>query len=114
MEDFSLIGNVVNLASRLESRAPPGGLVIDRFTHIDAGEDFLDVRDLGRNQFKGFEELIQVFAVRGFADPAETEEMQRFLIEEFFDELLLEQLSRSPDMTSSDQQRLLANLHPVE
>mgnify|MGYP006270852043 CR=1 FL=1 len=88
MLDYSPIGNVVNLASRLEGMAPPGGLVIDRFTYIDAGADFLHVEPLGPHQIKGIAQPIELFAVRGFAQAQEIEQMQNFLGGEFFDNAL--------------------------
>ena len=62
MMDFSPIGNVVNLASRIETIAAPGGVSIDRFTRLDVGEGLIDVLDRGSHEFKGFEHLIQVSA----------------------------------------------------
>lgn len=82
--DFSLIGNVVNLASRLEGRATGGGILIDRFTQLDAGEDFLVVKDCGAQQIKGIDRPIQTYAVGGFAKPVETQAMQAYLLDQFF------------------------------
>lgn len=92
MLDYSLIGPVVNLASRLEAKAPAGGLIIDRFTRIDSGPDFLDVVDAGQQQIKGIERPIQLFVARGFAQREEVERMQAFLVERFFDEALLDEV----------------------
>ncbi len=86
MLDYSVIGNVVNLASRLEHLAPPGGLLIDRFTHIDAGEGFVDVLDGGKQTIKGVSVPIQVFYVRGLADPRELGMVRSFLMDAFFDD----------------------------
>jgi class 3 adenylate cyclase len=86
MLDYSLIGNVVNLAARLERKAPPGGLLVDRFTRIDAGDGFLDIRDGGLQEVKGLSIPIPVAFVRGFEDEMETREMQRWLLDVFFDE----------------------------
>ncbi len=92
MLDYSVIGNVVNLASRLEHLAPVGGLLIDRFTHIDAGAGFVDVLDGGMQSIKGVGVPIQVFFVRGFSSPAEREQMRAFLFERFFTDELLDSL----------------------
>jgi class 3 adenylate cyclase len=92
MLDYSVIGNVVNLASRLEHLAPPGGLLIDRFTHIDAGEGFVDVLDGGKQTIKGVNVPIQVFYVRGLADPRELAQVRSFLLDTFFDDDTLDGL----------------------
>jgi class 3 adenylate cyclase len=95
MLDYSVIGNVVNLASRLEHLAPVGGLLIDRFTHIDSGPDFLDVVDGGEQSIKGVSVPIQVFYVRGFTSPEEREQTRAFLLERFFTDDRLDALALS-------------------
>ncbi len=92
MLDYSVIGNVVNLASRLEHLAPVGGLLIDRFTYIDAGAGFVDVVDGGMQSIKGVSVPIQVFFVRGIASPAEREKARAFLLERFFTDEILDSL----------------------
>ncbi len=92
MLDYSVIGNVVNLASRLEHLAPIGGLLIDRFTHIDAGAGFVDVVDGGMQSIKGVSVPIQVFFVRGISSPVERERMRSFLMERFFTDEILDSL----------------------
>lgn len=90
MLDYSIVGNVVNLASRLEGKAPAGGLLIDRFTRIDAGDGFIEVADSGRQKVKGVPEPIQVYSVRGFSADYEMEAMERFLSEDFFEDGLIQ------------------------
>ena len=87
--DFSVIGNVVNLASRLEGLAVPGGILIDRFTLTDVGTDFADVVDSGEQLVKGIEQPIQTYAVRGFSSAEENERLQQFLLDEFLSESLI-------------------------
>jgi class 3 adenylate cyclase len=89
MLDYSLIGNVVNLASRLEGKAPPGGLVVDRFTVIDAGEGYADVSDLGAQTVKGIDTPIQIFRVNSLSDPNDVEAMRAFLLEDVFEDAVL-------------------------
>ncbi len=90
MLDYSIIGNVVNLASRLEAKAPAGGLLIDRFTYIDAGAGFVDVIDGGQQKVKGIATPIQVYCVVGFSERYEVEEMLRFLSEDFIEDELVQ------------------------
>ncbi len=92
MLDYSLIGDVVNLAARLEAIAKPGGLVIDRFTFLDSGEGFLDVVDSGSQHIKGVDTPIQVYSVRGLKSRPEIEAMRNYLVEEFFDDAVIESL----------------------
>ncbi|MFW6369500.1 MAG: adenylate/guanylate cyclase domain-containing protein [Myxococcota bacterium] len=86
MLDYSLIGNVVNLAARLEALSPPGGLIVDRFTYVDAGEGFLEVESGGIQRVKGVEMPIQVFFVKGLAGENERKRMRDYLLEELFDD----------------------------
>jgi len=96
MLDYSLIGNVVNLASRLEGKSVPGGLAIDRFTYLDAGEGFLLAEDAGEQMIKGVAKPIRVYLVRGFADPGETERMRQFLSEELLEDAYLREAILGP------------------
>lgn len=96
MLDYSLIGNVVNLASRLEGKAAPGGLAIDRFTYLDAGEGFLLAEDAGEQIIKGVAKPIRVFLVRGFAEQGETDRMRQFLSEELLEDAYLREAILGP------------------
>ncbi len=86
MLDYTLIGNVVNLAARLEYLAPPGGLLIDRFTRLDSGEHFLQVEDGGIQRVKGSEIPVQVFHALDFAHAEEHERMRAYLLDELMDD----------------------------
>lgn len=103
MLDYSVIGNVVNLASRLEHLAPAGGLLIDRFTFIDAGPDFVEVLDGGKQTIKGVSIPIQVFFVRGFVDPAEHQLVRSYLLDAFFDDDTIDSLVLNGRGTKADR-----------
>ena len=84
---------MVNLASRLEGKAPAGGLLVERFTIEDAGDGFVDSVDGGLQSVKGFERPIGVYYVQRFSEDYEMDEMRRFLVEDFLqDELIQETL----------------------
>ena len=58
--DYTAIGNVVNLASRLCSSARDRQILIDS-TVADAVRDDLFVVELGTRQLKGYDEEVYVF-----------------------------------------------------
>jgi adenylate cyclase len=60
--DYTIIGNEVNLASRLESNAQPGEILISRETHALVADDFECVPKDPINA-KGFPEPVPVFQV---------------------------------------------------
>ncbi|MBI5422316.1 HAMP domain-containing protein [Candidatus Peregrinibacteria bacterium] len=83
--DYTIIGSTVNLASRLEGTAEPGGLSIDNFTFQNAGgEEFLKAKEPTPVQIKGFDTPIPIYSVIGLQDATE-EERLRILIRKFFE-----------------------------
>jgi len=60
-----LYGDGVNVAARLETEAPPGGIVVSGATHeATAGRLKAEFEDLGRLALKNIERPVQAFAVR--------------------------------------------------
>ncbi len=60
--DYTLLGTEVNLASRLESAAEPGEILISHETYALV-KDIVMCRDKGEISAKGFQEPIQVYSV---------------------------------------------------
>lgn len=59
---YTVLGSPVNLAQRLESNAPVGGILVSRRTY-DLVKDHVGTRPLGSIQVKGLQELIEVYEV---------------------------------------------------
>ena len=71
VRDGDLLGNVVNIAARLESLAEPGGVYISAETHAYARRALtLGFDDLGPQKVKNIEEPMHVFRVAAPALPA--------------------------------------------
>lgn len=62
--DYTLIGGNVNVASRLEHQAPPGGICISGSTYALV-KDLVEVRPMGRISVKGVAHPIDTFEVLG-------------------------------------------------
>jgi adenylate cyclase len=65
VEEDDLFGDGVNVAARLESEAPPGGILISRTVHeAVAGRMKASFDDLGNLALKNIERPVQTFSVR--------------------------------------------------
>ncbi len=58
--DYTVIGSVVNLSSRLQSFGQPGDVVIDEETLFFVKDDY-QISDLGGQQLKGFSKPVTVY-----------------------------------------------------
>jgi class 3 adenylate cyclase len=67
--DYTMVGGTVNLASRLEHEAPPGGVLIsyETFVHV---KDEVHCEERGRVQVKGIAQPVTTYAVVGLKQDA--------------------------------------------
>jgi class 3 adenylate cyclase/tetratricopeptide (TPR) repeat protein len=66
--DYTAMGDVVNVASRLQSGAPPGGVVVGASTH-DATDQAIRYRALGPVEVRGREPVEAWLALEAMAPP---------------------------------------------
>lgn len=68
---YAVVGDSVNVASRLQSAAGPGQILVDERTH-DAVSDLVEWQDLGTLRLAGHGDWVRTFSVRSLArTPAE-------------------------------------------
>ena len=68
--DYTTVGGTVNLASRLEHEAPPGGVLISFETYAHVKDD-VRCEERGRVQVKGIAEPVATYAVIGLQQDLE-------------------------------------------
>ena len=68
--DYTMVGGTVNLASRLEHEAPPGGMLIsfETYAHV---KDEVRCEERGHVQVKGIAQPVATYAVVGLKQDAE-------------------------------------------
>jgi class 3 adenylate cyclase len=68
--DYTMVGGTVNLASRLEHEAPPGGILIsfETYAHV---KDEVQCEERGRVRVKGIAEPVMTYEVIGPKEAAE-------------------------------------------
>ena len=70
--DYTVFGRAVNMASRLQTKAPPDTILMDQSTK-DLVEGSIESKAFGELQPKGFSRPRQVFTVNGFTSTSERE-----------------------------------------
>ncbi|MBC8257203.1 MAG: adenylate/guanylate cyclase domain-containing protein [Candidatus Marinimicrobia bacterium] len=61
--DYTVIGSVVNKASRLDSAGTAGDILLDEDTYFFVKDDY-EIEDFGSHELKGFEKLVQIFRLK--------------------------------------------------
>lgn len=64
-KDYTVIGNQVNIASRLESLAKAGQILISQRTHSRVRQ-FLEMEEVGKIQVQGIRDPVVTYNVRAF------------------------------------------------
>jgi hypothetical protein len=65
---YTIVGGAVNLASRLENEAPPGGILVSYETYAHV-KDTLACEARGEIRVKGIAHPVTTFQVTGVRDP---------------------------------------------
>jgi len=78
--DYTMIGGTVNLASRLEHEAPPGGILISFETYALV-KDHVRCEERGQVQVKGITQPVTTYAVVGLNENIEQAGMEHLKLE---------------------------------
>lgn len=80
--DYTVVGETVNLASRLEGLASPGGLAIDRFTYLNVeGERSLESEGPTEEVVKGFVDPVCIYRVAGYRSKEENDRLRQTVLD---------------------------------
>ena len=107
--EYSPVGHVINLASRMQSVAPPDGIVVSEDTRRLV-EGYFELRALGPTELKGIAEPIDVYevvatgALRGHFDVAARRGLTKFVGRE----RELEQLQRALEQAMGGHGQIVA------
>jgi class 3 adenylate cyclase/HAMP domain-containing protein len=97
--DYTIVGGAVNLASRLEHEAPPGGILISYETYAHV-QDEVRCEEMGRIQVRGIGHPIAAYRVVGLnAEPRS---------ERICSDLPHLKLDTDPELMSADERRQAA------
>ena len=103
--EYTVIGDRVNLAARLEANAKPGQVLISQWTY-EKVDKLVNARSLGYFKVKGKEEEVEVYEVLGLAMSGETLMSNRFVGLTFVgDGQLASQRLRFHSATSLERQK---------
>ena len=61
--DYTIIGSVVNKASRLDGPGDPGDILMDEDTYFFVKDDY-EIEDFGTHTLKGFEKPVQIYRLK--------------------------------------------------
>ena len=65
IDEDEVFGEDVNIAVRLESVAPPGGIAVSEKAHVEAGKRLsVTLRDTGPHRFKNIADPIRVYSLQ--------------------------------------------------
>ena len=78
--DYTMVGGTVNLASRLEHEAPPGGVLISFETYAHVKDD-VRCEERGQVQVKGIAEPVATYAVIGLHQDLEKADTRHLKLE---------------------------------
>jgi class 3 adenylate cyclase/predicted ATPase len=107
--EYSPVGHVINLASRMQSVAPAGGIVVSEETR-ELVEGYFDLRGLGPTEVRGISEPINVYEVvgigplRGHFDLATRRGLTKFVGRENE----IEQMQRALELAMSGHGQIVA------
>jgi class 3 adenylate cyclase/predicted ATPase len=107
--EYAPVGHVVNLAARMQTIAPPGGIIVSEDTRRLV-EGYFELRGLGPTEVKGVSEPVNVYEVagRGLLRTHFELSAQRGLTKFVGRERELEQMKRAFDLARAGHGQLIA------